>query len=130
MEPVCDICDSMVEPRTGYIFYSIALTGAPDRLTEVGPMLLCEDCVQNSVTEATWADMRKKQSLVDISEASRAETRDALKHANVEGIVKWCKAHDLSPSEAKEKAHALAVRWWENPEEGAREAIAFWRPRK
>lgn len=129
MTPVCDLCESTVEPGSGYIFYSIALIGPPGQLTETGAMLLCKDCAQEFVNEATWSGTRKEQSLVDISTSSHAETLDAIKRGNVQGIVKWCKTHGLSPNEAKEKAHALAVRWWDNPEEGAREAIAFWRPR-
>ncbi len=123
----CDMCSTSIKRGDGYVFYSTAGSGTtPGNIQEVGNMLLCKKCT-NKICSKSGFD----KEIPAVQKFSGAEDMmkiwTMMNDANHVSIVKRCKVHGFSPTQAKAKAREFATLYWQNPKKAERKSEKFWK---
>ena len=131
MSAICDRCNGSIPDGGGYVFYSTAAMGFAGMGTpqETGNMMLCDDCTGQIITPDGYASQGP-----DVQEVSGADILDnpfglmeMMRKANDSAIIKRCRAHGLTPEQAREKAREFAVMWWKDSDAAQVASRDFWK---
>ena len=121
---ICDRCNTSMPHGTGFAFYSSASIAGQT----IGNMLLCESCTDGFINDAEFAKpppAAKQLSTDDLMAQLLGSTSPLAAMSNA-AIIQASRRLGFTPSQAKAKAHELALRWWSDPHAGALQIKNFW----
>ena len=121
----CDLCNGKISQGEGYAFYSATIP--PFSKTETGSMHVCDACTDKWINKQQFNTSLSMDPITaaDFSN-NQEEAFQWLQKANAYGAIALCKAHKLTPAEARTKARELSLLLWRDKNEGARQTEKFW----
>jgi hypothetical protein len=124
---ICDHCNGRIEQLDGFLFDcpgSITIRG---ETTPLKDLFLCQSCTYQTFSDANWERLLSvPKELSGEAVADLLSIVKAIEAVQFRAALAMCKDGGFTPSQARARAHDLAVRWWIDPEVAESQTWLSW----